>query len=224
MSQPWVYMCSPSWTPLPSVTRLFLFLAVLGLHLLSGLFSSCGERGYLQLQCTGFSLLWVLWVQSSGFRSCSLQAQYGGAQKLWCMGLLAPKHMGSSLMGDQTHVPSIGRWILYHWHTRNVPSFLSPPHLSFVLDLPCPPNSHQSFLHILCLPVEHITALFTQINLCLSSGCRGSSHEVPTAGGCLMEVMPSQDRRAKGRGSCVKHHVTILTTALLATGDISDRT
>ena len=222
MSQPWVYMCSPSWTPLPPVTRLFLFLAVLGLRLLSGLFSSCGKRGYLQLQCTGFSLLWVLWP-SLGFRSCSLQAPYGGAQKLWCVGLVAPKHMGSSPIRDQTHVPSIGRWILYHWPTRDVPSFLSPPHLSSILDQPYPP-SHQGFLHILCLLVEHVMALFTQITLCPSSGCWGSSHKVPAVAWCLMEVMPSQDRRAKGRGSCVKHHVTILTTAPLATGDISDRT
>ena len=47
--------------------------------------------------------------------------------------------MGSSPIRDQTHVPSIGRWILYHCPIRDIPSFLSPPHLSFILDLPCPP-------------------------------------------------------------------------------------
>ena len=27
----------------------------------------------------------------------------------------------SSLPGDGTHIPIIGRWILYHWTTREVP-------------------------------------------------------------------------------------------------------
>ena len=70
----------PILCPLPPIICLFLFLAVLGLHLLRGLFSSCGERGYLQLQCTGCSSLCVLLLRSSGFRSCSSQAQHGGAQ------------------------------------------------------------------------------------------------------------------------------------------------
>ena len=38
------------------------------------------------------------------------------------MGLLTPFHVGSSWTRDRTHVPCIGRWILNHWTTREVPS------------------------------------------------------------------------------------------------------
>ena len=43
------------------------------------------------------------------------------AQRLWCMGLVAPSHVGSSWTGDQTCVPCTGRWILNHWATREAP-------------------------------------------------------------------------------------------------------
>ena len=42
-------------------------------------------------------------------------------QYLWCTGLVAQWHMGSSQTRDQTHVPSIGRQILNHWATEEVP-------------------------------------------------------------------------------------------------------
>ena len=51
----------------------------------------------------------------SGFACCGAQAQ-----ELWCMGLVALQHVESSQIRDWTHVPSIGRWILYHWTTREV--------------------------------------------------------------------------------------------------------
>ena len=38
----------------------------------------------------------------------------------WCMGLVAPQNVGSSLTRDQTHVPCIGRQTLNHWTTRGV--------------------------------------------------------------------------------------------------------
>ena len=40
------------------------------------------------------------------------------AQLLWCMGLAALCHVGSSQARDQTCVPCIARWILNHWTTR----------------------------------------------------------------------------------------------------------
>ena len=40
------------------------------------------------------------------------------AQQLWCMGLVALRHVGSSQTRDWTHVPCSGRWILYHWATK----------------------------------------------------------------------------------------------------------
>ena len=37
------------------------------------------------------------------------------------MGLVAPKHVESSWTKDLTRVPRIGRQILNHWTTREVP-------------------------------------------------------------------------------------------------------
>ena len=38
------------------------------------------------------------------------------------MGLVAPRHVGSSRTRARTHIPCIGRWILNHWATREVPA------------------------------------------------------------------------------------------------------
>ena len=48
----------------------------------------------------------------------SLGAQ---AQQLWHTGLVALRHVGSSLTRDRTHFPWIGRQILNHWTTREAP-------------------------------------------------------------------------------------------------------
>ena len=40
---------------------------------------------------------------------------------MWCMGIAAPWHVESSQTRDQTQVPCVGRWILNHWTTREVP-------------------------------------------------------------------------------------------------------
>ena len=58
----------------------YLFLAALGLRCCSRVFSSCGQRGYSLLLCAGFSLRWLLLLQSmgsrhAGFSSCGTQAQ-----------------------------------------------------------------------------------------------------------------------------------------------------
>ena len=67
---------------------------------------------------------------------------------LWCTGLAAPRHVGSSWTRVQTCVPCIGRQILNHWTTREVlerillslllPASLS---LSLCLSLSLPPPS-----------------------------------------------------------------------------------
>ena len=76
--------------------------------------------GYSSLQCMGFSLRWLLlWSTGSrhtGFSSCGTPAQY-----LWLVGLVAPWHVGSSQTRDRTRVPCIGRQILNHCATREVP-------------------------------------------------------------------------------------------------------
>ena len=64
----------------------------------------------------------------AGFSSCGMWAQQlwlvgsrARAQQLWSMGLVAPWHVGSSGNRDRTRVPCIGRWILNHCTTREVP-------------------------------------------------------------------------------------------------------
>ena len=67
-----------------------LLLFVLGLHCCVGALAVV-SRGCSLLQCMGFSLWWLLLLQSTGSR---VQAK------------------------DQTCVPCLGRWSLYHWTTR----------------------------------------------------------------------------------------------------------
>ena len=104
----------------------WVFVAARGLSL------AVVSGGYSLLQCTGFSLWWLLLLQSTGsrcmgFSSCSTRAQQlwlaGSrvqAQQLWCTGLGAPWHVGSSRTRARTHVPCIGRQILNYCATREV--------------------------------------------------------------------------------------------------------
>ena len=97
---------------------LFLFLAALGL--------CCCARGYSSLRCAGFSLWWLLLLGSTGsrragFSSCDSRAQERRLSS-WPTGLVAPRHAGSSWTRARTRVPCIGRWILNHCATREVPS------------------------------------------------------------------------------------------------------
>ena len=107
-----------------------VFFAARGLSLV------VASRVYSSLRCTGFSLLWLLLLRSTGsrhagFSSCSTRAQQlwlagsrAQAQQLWHMGLVAPRHVGSSWTRARTHVPCIGRRIRNHCATREAPSFL----------------------------------------------------------------------------------------------------
>ena len=115
------------------INYLFI-LAALGLRCCTRAFSSCSERGYPSLQCTGFSLRRLLLLRSTGCRragvsSCGTQAQQlwlagsrAQAQQLWRMDLVSPWHVGSSWTRARTRVPCIGRWILNHCATREAPS------------------------------------------------------------------------------------------------------
>ena len=85
--------------------------------------------GFLQLQravatlrcgawashCGGFSF-WSTGSRHAGFSSCSKWAQ-----QLWRTGLVAPRHVRSSRTRDQTRVHCIGKQILNHCATREVP-------------------------------------------------------------------------------------------------------
>ena len=88
----------------------YLFLAVLGLCCCTGFsvvaasVSSCSVQAS---HCTGFSCCRAWAPGSLGFRSCGMWAQElqlpgsrAQAQKLWCTGLVALWHVGSSWPGD----------------------------------------------------------------------------------------------------------------------------
>ena len=77
----------------------------------------------------GFSLRKPLLLQSWGFRTLRLQW-------LRCLGLTALQDIGSSWIRDQTLVSCIGRWILYHWATRDAPKhFLTADFLTWRINL-----------------------------------------------------------------------------------------
>ena len=81
------------------------------IHLFSAsLCLRCHAGFIVWLQHLGSSLRWLLLLRSMGSRA---QAQY-----LWHMGLVAPRHVGSSWTGDRTRVSCIGRWIHDHWAFR----------------------------------------------------------------------------------------------------------
>ena len=107
-------------------------MAALGLIAVRGLSLVAASGGYSLFQCAGFSLRWLLLLQSTGsscagFNSCGtwspqlwLVGSRAQAQQLWRTGLVAPRHMRSSWTRARTHVPCIGRRILNHCATREV--------------------------------------------------------------------------------------------------------
>ena len=115
--------------PRPSLGHLlfFLFLKVFFFFFLKWTI-------FLKKYCL-FIYVWLLWVfiaataflslwgagrkHCGGFSCCGTQAL--GLQQLRLLGLVAPRHVGSSLTGDRTHVPCIGRQTLHHRATRGSP-------------------------------------------------------------------------------------------------------
>ena len=93
--------------------NLFVCLGCVGSLLLHGLSLAVVSGCYSSLWCTGFSLWWLLLVQSTGsrcmgFSSCGSRALEALAQQLWRTGLVALWHVGSFRTRGQTHVPCIG--------------------------------------------------------------------------------------------------------------------
>ena len=119
----------------------WVFVAGCGLSLVAA------SGGYSPLQCTGFSLRWLLLLQSTGsrcvgFSSCDTWAQQlwhvgsrAQAQQLWRTGLVAPRHVGSSQSRARTRVPCIGRQILNHCATKEAQEFSPLRNKIFVLFL-----------------------------------------------------------------------------------------
>ena len=90
---------------------IYLFMAVLGLHCCAWAFSSCGEQGLLFVVRCGARA-----SHCSGFSCCRPPAQHVGFSS-------CGTHVGSSRTRARTRVPCIGRWILNHCTTREVPIF-----------------------------------------------------------------------------------------------------
>ena len=59
-------------------------------------------------------------LRASIVAACGLSSYGVQVPQLWPTGSAAPWHVGSFQTRDRTHVPSIGRWILNHWTTREV--------------------------------------------------------------------------------------------------------
>ena len=90
-----------------------IFISCSGSSLLCRLLFSCSEWGLVFIAVCNFSIWWLFQLQSmgskcAGFSSCGTWAQQlwflgsrAQAQYLWCTGLLAPWHVGSSGTGDQ---------------------------------------------------------------------------------------------------------------------------
>ena len=95
-----------------------VFIAARGLSLVAV------RGGYSSWWCVGFSLQWLLLLQSTGSRHVGFSTCGVWAQQLWCTGLVAPRHVGSSRTRARTHVLCIGRRILNHWATREAQSQL----------------------------------------------------------------------------------------------------
>ena len=68
----------------------------------------------------GSRALRLLWLQHVGLVVAAPWLQSTGLI-VWCTGLVVPRHVGSSWIRDWTCVFCIGRWILYHWATREAP-------------------------------------------------------------------------------------------------------
>ena len=104
-------------------------MAVLGLPCSMQASFSCVEQGLLFV-AVGRPLIAVAsLVAEYGLQACGLQQLWladsrAQAQQLWHMGLVAPWHVGSSQTKDRTCVSCIGRWILIHCATREVPIIL----------------------------------------------------------------------------------------------------
>ena len=102
---------------------IYLFMAVLSFCCCEDFFSSYGE--WASLWYAGFSLWWLFLLQGTHCRACRLsscgsraleQGSVVVAHRLSCS-----RACGSSQIRDWTHVSCIGRQILYHWATREIP-------------------------------------------------------------------------------------------------------
>ena len=115
--------------------------------------------------------------------AASLVAEHGlwsvGFSSCGPVGLVAPRHVGSSWTRGRTCVPCTGRWILSHWTTREV---LRHPYLF-----------KKNYLFFGCTGSSLLPRLLCGVSSL--AAVRG----LLTAGGFSLE---STGSRARGRSSC----------------------
>ena len=111
--------------PLINFIYLFIYGCIRSLLLCAGFLQLRRAGSTLALPRTGFSLWWLLLLWSTGSRRVGFSSCGMRAQQLWCTGLIAPRHVGSSWTRARTRVPCIGRWILNHCTTGVAPTGLS---------------------------------------------------------------------------------------------------
>ena len=122
------------YKPFLIVLFMYLFLAVLGLCCCCVGFSPVvASKGYSIAVAHGLLIAVASCCRSQALGHSDFSSRSRWAQKLWFpgsraqatqlwrTGLVAPQHVGSSWTRDWTHVSCIGRWILYHWTTREAP-------------------------------------------------------------------------------------------------------
>ena len=99
-----------------------MFLVMLGLSCCAGFSLVAVSGGYSLTGACGLLISVASFLQSMGsthgLQWLCLLGFRAQAQQLWYIGLAASWHVGSSWTSDQTHVPCIGSWILYHGTTR----------------------------------------------------------------------------------------------------------
>ena len=116
----------------------WVFVAACGLSLVAV------SGGYSSFQCTGFSLWWLLLLQSTGFRYADFSSCSTWTQQLWLAGSRAQAQQlchthglscsaACGIFPDQGSNPSPLHWwqILNHCATREVQdlfNFLTSPH------------------------------------------------------------------------------------------------
>ena len=100
----------------------FFFFSLVYLLIYGCIGSSLLRTGFLQLRRVGATLhCGARASHCGGFSCCGAWALGTWAQQLWLTGLVAPRHVASSWTRARTHVPCIGRPILNHCATREVP-------------------------------------------------------------------------------------------------------
>ena len=104
---------------------------MLGLHYCLGFSLAVMSRGYSLVVVHGLFIAVAslversLWSRGSRCTGASAVAAPGlqSTGSGVVSSLAVPRYVGSSWTRDRTHISCIGRWILYHWTTKEAPRY-----------------------------------------------------------------------------------------------------